>query len=1215
MRPAFPLILVVLVVVTGTVVHRESRAANIRITNDTATSDDPSVVVGEDGNVRVVWSDTRTGSRNIFWALRDQAGGPLVGPIQVSSSTASSRYPRVSSDASGTSFVVWQEGDSFSGQAYFARVSASGVVEVTPTPLSAGPGLHFTPDIVTDSLGTSYVVCDEADGSLSRFRFLAVDEAGTVICNRTPGYAIGPLTRSPVLDFDATSGYLNCLYIDEDYFNKRLARAIYSPVPPCSQISNVILFNSAISWPALLSDRIGPAWILYQLGNGIYRWVPPATLVSPPPGPTRRPRVAGGDNTPVIAVWEDSGTGSALIRGGEWDSTGALVTNALEVSVDAVAPATPDIATDRHGLFYVVWTDQRDGNAEIYMEIIDRAVHGGNSKIAGFVNDAFNGRPIGLASITATSQADASVYTGLTDRHGKYEVSVTPGAEYTISIAHPGYKPAIAPTTGVVDDGQTYPAGTTRMTTKTVLLVHGLNSDARMWRSNGPGDFSFAKSLADMDYNVDSTLTMVNSWYDWLGANGGAIRQQQKLALHLLDLRSQGIQSVDVVAHSMGGIVSRLQLILEEPGPYSIRHLIMLGTPNHGSELANAVSTAWVLMLARDCSIDPLFCAIKLFGGEYPQAYFDLSTGSPLLRAINYQGGPATGNFACLPHDPVTTLNAVTKFTTYAGTHLPLGCLHPYNVPGYLLWALTGCNGDGIVPVNSVRLIDATNPTRVENFKDNDCSCVSSHDTPFCTPMAEDICVAEGVARALQGLPFCDTGGFASLEEGKQTEDPAGLLLADGIVLAPGDSTTKAMEAGSADSLAVEANWWTGDLRMELVAPGGSPITPDSALVDPDVDYTEDTGSARYLLRNPAPGSWQIRFIDTSPDSTWGVLGAVEYSSLTMVTEVEEKELAPGGFQLVEAKLSSNSAPVLGATVAATITDPDKTILDLILKDDGTGGDVTAGDGVYSGSANGHSLTGVYEVEVVASGSYGSGQTLNRAGQAMYIVEERPDVVLADSTVLVIPEEVSPPGLSQLMVTIEAGISNAGSRAADSVLVVFLEEASQTAFAETTLIQLGPGEETTVSATWPVEVSAARIGLGAQAFVLGGVPETNIFNNEGHAELQVTGVPDDADRIDESEPGRPDSGPITFIGSAPNPSRSGTTIYYQLEREADVRVSIYDIVGRLVVATERQREEMGEHAFRWDGRSGTRVEVAAGIYFGRVEADNWSKTTRMVLVR
>ena len=69
------------------------------------------------------------------------------------------------------------------------------------------------------------------------------------------------------------------------------------------------------------------------------------------------------------------------------------------------------------------------------------------------------------------------------------------------------------------------------------------------------------------------------------------------LGVALQHLQAMGYESIDLVGHSMGGLVSRELLTAErwydgnadgahDPALPPIEHLVMVGTPNHGSELA-----------------------------------------------------------------------------------------------------------------------------------------------------------------------------------------------------------------------------------------------------------------------------------------------------------------------------------------------------------------------------------------------------------------------------------------------------------------------------------------------------------------------------------------------------------------------------------------------------------------------------------------------------
>ncbi|HWB20832.1 MAG TPA: alpha/beta fold hydrolase [Phycisphaerales bacterium] len=120
------------------------------------------------------------------------------------------------------------------------------------------------------------------------------------------------------------------------------------------------------------------------------------------------------------------------------------------------------------------------------------------------------------------------------------------------------------------------PAGCTHA----VVLVHGLDNPGFIWRDIIP-------ILQDAGYAVVR--------FDY--PNDGPIEQSADLfADELRKLREHGVKSVDVIAHSMGGLVTRDLLTRSElygsngggnTSLPAIDRFIMVGTPNHGSEMAH----------------------------------------------------------------------------------------------------------------------------------------------------------------------------------------------------------------------------------------------------------------------------------------------------------------------------------------------------------------------------------------------------------------------------------------------------------------------------------------------------------------------------------------------------------------------------------------------------------------------------------------------------
>ncbi len=83
----------------------------------------------------------------------------------------------------------------------------------------------------------------------------------------------------------------------------------------------------------------------------------------------------------------------------------------------------------------------------------------------------------------------------------------------------------------------------------------------------------------------------------------------------------------------------------------------------------------------------------------------------------------------------------------------------------------------------------------------------------------------------------------------------------------------------------------------------------------------------------------------------------------------------------------------------------------------------------------------------------------------------------------------------------------------------------------------------------------------------------------------------------------------------PNPGRGGTHVRLSLAREADARVDVLDISGRLVRTLVNASVAAGDRAFDWDGRDAHGVAVAPGLYVVSARAVGEVRTARVVVLR
>lgn len=83
----------------------------------------------------------------------------------------------------------------------------------------------------------------------------------------------------------------------------------------------------------------------------------------------------------------------------------------------------------------------------------------------------------------------------------------------------------------------------------------------------------------------------------------------------------------------------------------------------------------------------------------------------------------------------------------------------------------------------------------------------------------------------------------------------------------------------------------------------------------------------------------------------------------------------------------------------------------------------------------------------------------------------------------------------------------------------------------------------------------------------------------------------------------------------PNPFNPSTVIAYRIAQNERVNLAVYDVSGRLVRTLVDDKRVAGENHEVWDGKDDAGQDVSSGVYFYRLEAGNYLKTRRMVLLK
>ena len=90
----------------------------------------------------------------------------------------------------------------------------------------------------------------------------------------------------------------------------------------------------------------------------------------------------------------------------------------------------------------------------------------------------------------------------------------------------------------------------------------------------------------------------------------------------------------------------------------------------------------------------------------------------------------------------------------------------------------------------------------------------------------------------------------------------------------------------------------------------------------------------------------------------------------------------------------------------------------------------------------------------------------------------------------------------------------------------------------------------------------------------------------------------------------------TMLGVVyPNPFVRDLRVSYQLARPGQVRLAVYDALGRVVCGLVDRVEEPGYYTVNWHGLDDHGRRVPAGVYFVRLDTDDYQHVQKTVLLK
>lgn len=98
---------------------------------------------------------------------------------------------------------------------------------------------------------------------------------------------------------------------------------------------------------------------------------------------------------------------------------------------------------------------------------------------------------------------------------------------------------------------------------------------------------------------------------------------------------------------------------------------------------------------------------------------------------------------------------------------------------------------------------------------------------------------------------------------------------------------------------------------------------------------------------------------------------------------------------------------------------------------------------------------------------------------------------------------------------------------------------------------------------------------------------------------------------------KPSVAPTAFalLNNYPNPFNASTIINYALPEATDIKLEIFNVLGQRIRVLVNEHQSTGHKRAVWDGKDDKGTDVSSGIYFYRLQTENYSDSRKMVLMR
>ena len=85
--------------------------------------------------------------------------------------------------------------------------------------------------------------------------------------------------------------------------------------------------------------------------------------------------------------------------------------------------------------------------------------------------------------------------------------------------------------------------------------------------------------------------------------------------------------------------------------------------------------------------------------------------------------------------------------------------------------------------------------------------------------------------------------------------------------------------------------------------------------------------------------------------------------------------------------------------------------------------------------------------------------------------------------------------------------------------------------------------------------------------------------------------------------------------NTPNPFSSNTEISYSIPQQSFVSLNVYNFKGELVRTLQNSQQAAGKYTVQWNGLNETGSAINPGIYFYRLQTEDYTQARKLLMLR